>query len=401
MMLVAVANGLALGIFGEGAVSNALLESFVVHVRAVMDSAGSERAALITTLGGGVMGLVFAAVHPDRLRALVVVDGWARALADVDYPIGLSPKEVARRVEQSETGWGQGMMLDQFAPSMRAVPGLRQAWARYERFAASPGVAHAMIANLLELDVRHVLPAIHVPTLVVSHRDAPFGGRFGEYIAAHVEGARFVELPGIDNLMWAGDQSSILGEIEAFVTGARPVQRSDRRLATVMFTDIVDSTRHAAELGDQRWRELLERHNEIAHAEIDSFQGQFIKDTGDGLLATFDGPTRAVLCATALAERMPQIGVDIRSGLHTGECVRRHEDIGGIAVHIAARIASQATAGEVLVSNTVKELVYGSGISFEDRGAHDLRGVPGEWRLFAPAGYHDPVEDALTAAQQF
>ena len=189
--------------------------------------------------------------------------------------------------------------------------------------------------------------------------------------------------------------------MEEFLTGHRHEHPPDRVLATVLFTDIVDSTRHAAELGDQRWRELLERHNEIARAEIDSFQGRFVKDTGDGVLATFDGPTRAVLCATALAERMPQIGVDVRSGLHTGECVRRGDDIGGIAVHIAARIAAKANAGEVLVSNTVKDLVYGSGITLQRPGRPRAQGVPGEWRLFAPVGHHDPVEDALTAAQQF
>ena len=185
-----------------------------------------------------------------------------------------------------------------------------------------------------------------------------------------------------------------------FLTGHRHEHAPDRVLATVLFTDIVDSTRRATELGDQRWRELLERHNEMTRAEVDSFQGRLVKDTGDGVLATFDGPTRAVLCATAIAERIPQIGLDVRSGLHTGECVRRGDDIGGIAVHIAARIAAKANAGEVLVSNTVKDLVYGSGITFKDYGAHPLKGVPGEWQLFIPIGHHDPVEDVLTAAQR-
>ena len=220
----------------------------------------------------------------------------------------------------------------------------------------------------------------------------------GREVAAAIPGARFVELDGVDHIPYVGDYKAVTGEIEEFLTGQRHEHPPDRVLATVLFTDIVDSTRRAAELGDQRWRELLQRHDEMARAEIRSYQGRFVKHTGDGLLATFDGPTRAVLCATALAERMPQIGLDIRSGLHTGECLRRGDDIGGIAVHIAARIAAKAGAKEVLVSNTVKDLVYGSGITFEDRGAHVLKGVPGEWQLYAPTGYHDPVEHALAAA---
>ncbi len=249
--------------------------------------------------------------------------------------------------------------------------------------------------------MQDILGSVRVPTLVLHRKHDAIPVELGRELAARIEGARLVELNGVDHLPWVGDLESVTGEIEEFLTGHRHEHPPDRVLATVLFTDIVDSTRHAAELGDERWRELLERHTEIARAEIGSFQGRFVKDTGDGLLATFDGPTRAVLCATALAERVPQIGVDIRSGLHTGECVRRGNDIGGIAVHIAARIAAKASAGEVLVSNTVKDLVYGSGITFSDRGAHVLKGLPGEWTLFAPTGYHDPVEDALTAAQQF
>ena len=222
----------------------------------------------------------------------------------------------------------------------------------------------------------------------------------GRELAATIPGARLVELDGADHVPWVGDLESVTGEVEEFLTGHRHEHAPDRVLATVLFTDIVDSTRRATELGDQRWRELLERHNEMTRAEVDSFQGRLVKDTGDGVLATFDGPTRAVLCATAIAERIPQIGLDVRSGLHTGECVRRGDDIGGIAVHIAARIAAKANAGEVLVSNTVKDLVYGSGITFKDHGAHLLKGIPGEWQLFTPIGHHDPVEDLLTAAQQ-
>jgi class 3 adenylate cyclase len=358
------------------------IEAWVDDVRAVMDAAGSERATLITTLGGGIMGLVFAAVHPDRLRSLVVVDGWARARRDADYEIGLSPEEVARRVEQSEKGWGSGMMLDQFAPSMRGIPGLREAWARYERFAASPGVAHAMIANLLELDVRHVLPAIHVPTLLIAHTEAPFGPRFATYIAQHVEGARLVELPGIDNLMWAGDQATIVAEIEEFVTGAPPAPRSDRRLATVLFTDIVDSTRTAAAMGDLAWRGLLARHDEMIRSNVDQSAGRVIKSTGDGVLATFDGPGRALEAARAISVWAPKLDLHVRAGLHTGEVELNGDDILGLAVHVAARVSALAGQDEVLVSSTVRDLVVGSAVTFIERGSHILKGVPGRWRLY-------------------
>jgi class 3 adenylate cyclase len=274
------------------------------------------------------------------------------------------------------------MMLDQFAPSMRGVPGLRQAWARYERFAASPGVAHAMIANLLEFDVRHVLTAIHVPTLVVAHTDAPFGARFGRYIADHVDGARFVELPGIDNLMWAGDQSTIVSEIEAFVTGARAVQRTDRRLATVMFTDIVDSTTMAAAMGDAAWRALLGRHDELIRACVEGAGGRLIKTTGDGVLATFEGPGRALEASRAISTGAPKLGLHIRAGLHAGEIEFNGNDIVGLAVHVGARVSAQAGVDEVLVSSTVRDLVVGSGITFVDRGTRALKGVPGRWRLY-------------------
>lgn len=360
------------------------IEAWIDDVRAVMDAAGSERAVLVTTLGGGLMGLVFAAAHPDRLRALVIVDGWARARADADYLIGLSPEEIARRVEQSEATWGQGMMLDAFGPSMRATPGLREAWARYERFAASPGVARAMISNLLDLDVRHVLPAIHAPTLVIAHGEAPvFGSRFGKYIAQEVEGARYVEVPGIDNLIWAGDQAAIVEEIETFVTGAAPVRRSDRRLATVMFTDIVGSTSRAAEVGDERWRELLTRHDELVTSCVERSGGRVIKTTGDGVLATFDGPGRAIDASRQILVQSSQLDLHVRGGLHTGEIEINGDDIVGLAVHVAARVSALAAADEVLVSSTVRDLVVGSGTRFVERGSRRLKGVPGRWRVYA------------------
>jgi class 3 adenylate cyclase len=360
------------------------LDAWIDDVRAVMDAAGSERAALITTLGGGLMGMVFAAVHPDRLRALVIVDGFARAGAASDYMVGLSAAEIRRRVEQTETGWGKGFMLDTFAPSMRGVPGLREAWARYERFAASPGVARAMISNLLELDVRHVLPAIHVPTLVISHSEAvAFGPPFGRYIADGIPGARYVEVSGIDNLMWAGDQAAVVAEIESFVVGARSPRSSDRRLATILFTDIVGSTERAAEVGDRAWRQLLDRHDAFSKAAIERAGGRMIKSTGDGVLATFEGPGRAVDAAHEIAIGAPKLDLHVRAGLHVGEIEVKPDDVAGIAVHVAARVAAHAAPDEVLVSSTVRDLVVGSETAFADRGSRVLKGVPGRWRLYA------------------
>jgi class 3 adenylate cyclase len=367
------------------------IEAWIDDVRAVMDAAQSDRAALVTTLGGGLMGLVFAATHPDRLRALVVVDGWARASVAPDYPIGLSPEEVRRRREQPELSWGRGGMVDTFAPSMRAVPGLREAWARYERFAASPGVARAMISNLLDLDVRHVLEAIHVPTLVISHTDAPvFGPRFGRYIADHVDGAQYVELPGIDNLMWAGNQAATVAEIESFVTGARPVRVSDRRLATVFFSDIVGSTKRAAELGDQAWRLLLDRHDVLVRSSVERAGGRVVKTTGDGALATFEGPGRALDACREISTTAPRLGLHVRAGLHAGEIEIMDGDVAGLAVHVAARVSALAGPDEVLVSSTVRDLVVGSGTRFVERGSRVLKGVPGRWRLYS-AEFGEPV----------
>ena len=358
------------------------IDSWIDDVRAVMDAALSDRAALVTSLGGGMMGLVFAATHPDRLRALIVVDGWARVPAAPDYPIGLAPDEVQRMRKQSET-WGRGMILDNFAPGMRAVPGLREAWTRYERFAASPGVAQAMIGNLLDLDVRDVLSAIHVPTLIIQHADArAFGPVFGRYLADHIAGAQYVELPGVDSVLWGTGQAEIIAEIESFVTGNRSAPTSDRRLATVLFTDIVGSTRRAAEVGDQAWRELLGRHDALVRSSVESAGGRIIKTTGDGVLATFDGPGRAIEAARHISTRAPGIDLHIRAGLHAGEIEVTADDVAGLAVHVAARVAALAGPDEILVSSTVHDLVAGSGIAFTARGSRVLKGVPGRWRIY-------------------
>ena len=362
------------------------VETWMDDLRAVMDAARSGEAVLITTMAGTMMGVVFAASHPDRVRALIVVDGFARMLAD-DYPEGQSVDEGDRRVDQVESSWGRGFMLDLFAPSMRAVPGVRDAWARYERMAGSPGVSQAMIRNIYRLDVRDVLPLIRVPTLIVQHPEARgLNPGHGRYLAAQIPGARHVELPGADNLIWAGDQEAVVAEIEEFVTGARPAKRTDRRLATVLFTDIVDSTRHAASIGDVAWRALLGRHDALARGAIERSGGQLIKSTGDGVLAVFDRPGRAIESAISIRGELESLGLRVRAGLHTGEIELAAGDVAGLAVHVASRVASLAGSSDILLTSTVRDLVLGSGVDVVERGSRVLKGVPGRWRIFALAG---------------
>jgi pimeloyl-ACP methyl ester carboxylesterase len=372
------------------------VENRVDDLRAVMDAAGSRSAALFGFSEGGAISLLFAATYPERVRALIV---YGTGVRPTDLAMQARGVETLMQIRRTIDYWGEGQTIDWAAPSLRDDAMARKRMGALERAAMSPKMALlTWQAAIRQPDLRHMARSVGVPTLVLHRKHEAIPIEMGRELAAIIPGARFVELEGVDHVPHVGDYKAVTGEMEEFLTGQRHEHPPDRVLATVLFTDIVDSTLRAAELGDQRWRELLACHDEITRAEIASFQGRFVKDTGDGVLATFDGPTRAVLCATALAERIQQLGVDIRSGLHTGECVRRGDDIGGIAVHIAARIAATATAGEVLVSNTVKDLVYGSGITFHDQGAHVLKGVPGEWQLYAPTGYHDPVEDALAAA---
>ena len=358
------------------------VENRVDDLRAVMDAAESRRAALFGFSEGGPISLLFAATYPERVRALIL---YGTGLGSTDLAVQARVAETMMRLRRTIDHWGEGQTIDWAAPSLRDDAMARKRIGALERAAMSPKMALlTWQAVTRQPDLRHIAKSVGVPTLVLHRKHDAIPIEMGRELAATIPGARLVELEGVDHVPHVGDYKAVTGEVEEFLTGQRHEHPPDRVLATVLFTDIVDSTRRAAELGDQRWRELLQRHDEIARAEISSFQGRFVKHTGDGLLATFDGPTRAVLCATAIAERMPQIGLDIRGGLHTGECVRRGDDIGGIAVHIAARIAAKARAKEVLVSNTVKDLVYGSGITFEDRGTHVLKGVPGEWQLFTP-----------------
>jgi class 3 adenylate cyclase/pimeloyl-ACP methyl ester carboxylesterase len=381
------------------------LESRADDLRAVLDAANSDRSALFGFSEGGAISVLFAATYPERVRALVLYGAFAAGSVDDDgSPARAKWIEHVTGLRASIDHWGEGRTVDWAAPSVSRSALYRRAVGALERAGMSPRMALlSWQAGISQVDVRDILGSVRVPTLVLHRRDEVVPLEYGRELAAKIPEARLVELDGIDHWPGVGDIRSITGEVEEFLTGQRHEHAVDRVLATVLFTDIVDSTRRATELGDQRWRELLERHDEITRAEITRFQGRVIKHTGDGFLATFDGPTRALRCATTLAERMPELGIDVRSGLHTGECEPRGDDIGGIAVHIGARIAALANAGEVLVSSTVKDLVNGSGIAFQDRGTHVLKGLRGEWRLYTPAGRDDPIENLpptpQTAAQ--
>jgi pimeloyl-ACP methyl ester carboxylesterase/class 3 adenylate cyclase len=365
------------------------LEQRIDDVRAVMDAAGSERAALFGISEGGPMSALFAATHPDRVTALVFHGAMGRTTEAPDYPWA-SPAEALREsaAEFIAPYWGQHAegMVELFSPSFAGDPEAVEFTARIERSSASPAMVQQIFEMFLDIDVRAILPTIHVPTLVVHRRgDRVVNWRAGRELADQIPGARYVELPGIDHVPWAGDSGAVVGEIEEFLTGARTAPEPDRVLATVMFTDIVGSTERAAELGDARWRELLASHQEAVRRELTRFHGREVKMLGDGCLATFDGPARAIRCGHAIAEAAPSAGLEVRIGLHCGEIELMEEDVGGIAVHIAARLGALAGPGEVLVSSTVKDLVAGSGVRFEDRGAKQLRGISDEWRLFAAA----------------
>jgi pimeloyl-ACP methyl ester carboxylesterase len=362
------------------------LEQRMDDVRAVMDAAGSETAALLGLSEGGPMSLLFAATYPQRTRALVIISSFARIARASDYEFGTDADAFDRYLERLDRDWGTGFGFRALFPGQAGDEAMRQWWARFQRLAASPGASAALQRMTFATDVRSVLPTIRVPTLVL-HRT---GDRFvpvehGRYMAERIPGARFVELPGDDHIPYLGDSETMVGEIQEFLTGTRDRVEPDRVLATVLFTDIVGSTERAARLGDQRWRELLEGYYELARRELTRFRGREIDTAGDGLFASFDGPARAVRCAEAITAGVRSLGIEIRAGLHTGECEVIGDKVGGIAVHIGARVASLARAGEILVSNTVKDLVAGSGIGFEDRGTQTLKGVPGEWRPYAVA----------------
>jgi len=361
------------------------LEQRMDDVRAVMDAVGSERAALFGISEGGPMSLLFAATYPERTSALVLYGSYARRAWAPDHPFGRTGEEMGRIIETMEREWGGPVGVEIWVPSMAGDERFRHWWANYLRLAGSPGTAVSVMRMNMEIDVRHVLPVIRVPTLVI-HRTGDRLTRVeqGRYLAERIPGARLAELPGDDHVPFF-NSDQIIDEVEEFLTGTRHATEADRVLATVLFTDIVGSTERAAALGDRKWRELVEGYYLLARRELTRFRGREVDTAGDGFFASFDGPARAVRCAEAIAAGVRSLGIEIRAGLHTGECEVIGDKVGGIAVHIGARVASLARAGEVLVSSTVKDLVAGSGISFEDRGTQTLKGVPGEWRLFAVA----------------
>ena len=360
------------------------LEERIDDLRAVMDAAGSERAALHGFSEGGNMSALFAATHPERTRALVMFGVFAKRVWSPDYPWAPTPEERERAYEIVEREWGNLMDLSRLLPSKIGDEAFAQRMATYFRHAASPGAAVALLRMNTQIDIRAILPTIRVPTLVM-HRTGDLDANVaeGRYIAEHIPGARFVELPGSDHLPWVGDQDAALDEIEEFLTGVRPAFEPERVLVTLLFTDIVDSTAIAARLGDREWRELIERHHLAARREIERFRGREVNTAGDSFFATFDGPARAVRCACAIRDAVQPLGLSLRAGVHTGEVELAGTELRGIAVHIGARVAAAAGPGEVLVSATVKDLTAGAGIAFRDRGNHALKGVPEDWRLFA------------------
>ncbi len=368
----------------EGA---ATLEERMDDVRAVMDAADSERAALFGMSEGATMCMLFAATYPDRCSALVLWGAMARSIAAPDYP--WAPEKEAVQEAQDELIaplWGQGATIEIFSPSMAGDPRAREFQARFERQAASPMRVRQLLETFLDTDVREALPLIQTPTVVL-HRlhDHAVNYRAARWLAEQIEGSRYVELEGEDHFPWVGDSNAALEAIEEFLTGVRPGPAPERVLATVLFTDIVDSTRLAGKLGDRRWRDLLGEHQRLVREHLVRFEGREIKTTGDGFLAIFDGPTRAVECARAISADMPSLGIEVRAGLHTGEVELIGDDIGGIAVHVAARIAALADARMVLASRTVRDLAAGSGIEFDSLGSHSLKGVSEEWDVYSVA----------------
>ena len=360
------------------------LEVRIDDVRAVMDAAGSGQAALFGTSEGGPMCMLFSATHPDRTSALVMAGSYPRRTRAPDYPWGPTDKESREWITQMQREWGGPFGLEARAPSMVTDQRFRQWWARFLRMSASPAAVTALTMMNSEIDVRHILPMIRVPTLILHSMDdqaIPFEA--GQYMAERIPEARLVKLPGPDHLVWLSDADTILGEIEEFLTGVRHGLEPDRILATVLFTDIVGATEEAARLGDRRWHDLLDSHHTLVRRELARFRGREINTAGDGFFAAFDGPARAIRCACAISDGVRTLGLKVRAGLHTGECEIMGEEIGGIAVHIGARIAAVAAPGEVLVSRTVKDLVAGSGVTFRDYGRKSLKGVPNEWHLYS------------------
>jgi class 3 adenylate cyclase len=376
------------GLSDRGSPSNPPTEEqWVEDAVAVLDAVGSPRSVVLAPFVASPIALLMAATHPDRVTSLILVNGSARAAWAPDYPDGMpeSMIELGMRLGADPDAVEQGYdNLAIIAPSVADDPAFRAWFDRSGNLGATPAMARAMQRILYRTDVRQYLPSIRVPTLIIQRADNPYFGRgHGRYLADHIAGAKYVELPGGDLLYWVGDTTAMLDEIEEFVTGVRGGSGADRVLATVLFTDIVGSTDRAAQLGDGRWRDLLDRHDQSVRSQFDRFRGREVKMVGDGFVASFDSPGRAIECALAIRDVLRSFDIGVRAGIHTGEIEVRGDDVAGLAVHIGARVVALAGTGEVLVSSTVKDLVAGSSVRFEDRGEHELRGVPGTWRLFA------------------
>jgi class 3 adenylate cyclase len=362
-------------------------EEWADDLLVVMDASESDRAAVFGHLDAGPMAMLFAATYPERTSALVLGNTGARFVVADDYPQGLTSEFVEAYLRLVEEQWGTEEFAAVASPSLAVDAAARRWFAKFMRASASPRAAAAQIRSATELDLRSVLPSISAPTLVLHSRDFQFVTlAHARYLADHIPDARLVEIEGSDSAFSFAHADVVLSSVEEFLTGARHTPDPDRVLATVLFTDLVDSTRHAAEVGDRSWRALLDRHDELARTEIERHRGQLRKTTGDGILATFDAPGRAIRCAIAIQESLRDLDLTMRAGLHAGELELRGDDVGGIAVHIAARVAAQAGTGQVLVSRTVTDLVAGSGLSFAAQGVRALKGVPGEWDLYAVEG---------------
>jgi pimeloyl-ACP methyl ester carboxylesterase len=363
------------------------VEEWMNDIQTVADAAGVQRTVIYGHGDGGLMAMLFAASHPARTSSLILSNAFARMRRAADYKGGMPRFAADRLYQRMQDAWGTGGLAEDAAPSLATNPAFREWLGRYERFALSPSALAAMFpAIVIETDLRSILPAIRVPTLIL-HRS---GNRYiqvshGRFLGDHIAGAKYVELPGDDHYFHVGDNDQHFAAIREFLTGEMKPLEDDRILATVLFTDIVGSTERAITLGDQAWKGLLQQYYDLVRRELARHRGQEMGTAGDGFLAAFDGPARAARCALAIRDSVRQLGLEIRGGLHIGECERIGNNLSGIAVHIGARIMSAAGAGEVLASSTVKDLVAGSGLQFASRGMHTLKGIPGDWQLFAVA----------------
>lgn len=359
-------------------------EEWMDDVLAVLDAVGSQRAAVFGHGDGGQMAILFAATYPNRTSALVLADTYARRRRAPDYPCGMSERAAEATLERVLATWATGEISELGAPSLAHDRSFVEWRGRYERLSMSPGAFRAVYPLTYRLDIRPVLRTIRVPTLVVSRTDNPYlKPESGRYLAQQIEGAEFLEVPGEDHFFHAGDTEALLGPVQEFLTGTREIPTENRVLATVLFTDIEGSTQHAERLGDRAWGDLLERHHATVRAQLARFRGREVDTAGDGFFVTFDGPARGVRCGLAIRDAVRSLGLEVRVGLHTGECEVVGDKVRGIAVHIGAHVMDAAKSGEVLVSRTIKDLVAGSGLHFTDRGTHELKGVDGTWELFA------------------